>query len=85
MGYEDGDMEVVFETENEHPRDEIAEYLEQVAENLRHGEVTIVAGDEEVSVEPPEEAVFEVSVGHDERDDEETVKVRFEIEWATRE
>jgi amphi-Trp domain-containing protein len=74
--------EVVFETEGEHPRDEIAEYLEQVAENLRHGDVTIVSGDDEVSVEPPEEAVFEVKVGRDGKEDEESVTVGFEIGWT---
>ena len=73
--------ETLFETESEHPRGKIADYLEQVAENLRHGEVTLVSGGEEVTVEPPETAVFEVEVEHKEEDGEDEMSVEFEIEW----
>lgn len=72
--------EVLFETENVHPRTEIADYLEQVAENLRHGTVTLVSGDDEITVEPPEDAVFEVKVERETNGDEE-MSVEFEIEW----
>jgi len=72
--------EVLFETENAHPRDEIADYLEQVAENLRHGKVTLVSGDDEITVEPPEDAVFEVKVER-ETNGEDEMSVEFEIEW----
>ncbi len=73
--------EVLFETENVHPRTEIADYLEQVAENLRHGTVTLVSGDDEITVEPPEDAVFEVKVERETEGDEEEMSVEFEIEW----
>ena len=72
--------EVLFETESTHPRENIAEYLEQVAENLRHGEVTLVSGDNEITVEPPERAVFEVKVER-EVEEKEEISVEFEIEW----
>ena len=73
--------EVLFETESAHHREEIADYLEQVAENLRHGEVTLVSGDDEITVKPPERAVFEVKVEREEEGREEEMSVEFEIEW----
>lgn len=73
--------EVLFETESAHSRNEIADYLEQVAENLRHGRVTLVSGGDEVTVEPPERAVFEVKVEREEEGNEEEISVEFEIEW----
>lgn len=73
--------EVLFETENTHPRENIAGYLEQVAENLRHGEVTLVSGDNEVTVEPPERAVFEVKIEREIEEDGEEMCIEFEIEW----
>lgn len=72
--------EVLFETETVHDRNEIADYLEQVAENLRHGTVTLVSGDEEITVEPPETATFEVKVERETNGDEE-MSVEFEVEW----
>ena len=73
--------EVLFETESTHPREDIAGYLEQVAENLRHGEVTLVSGDKEVTVEPPRNAVFEVKIEREVEEDGEEMNVGFEIEW----
>jgi amphi-Trp domain-containing protein len=72
--------EVLFETETVHNRNEISDYLEQVAENLRHGTVTLVSGDEEITVEPPETATFEVKVERETNGDEE-MSVEFEVEW----
>ena len=77
--------EVLFEAESTHPRENIADYLEQVAENLRYGEVTLVSGDDEVTVEPPERAVFEVKVEREKEEGEEEISVEFEIEWEERE
>jgi amphi-Trp domain-containing protein len=73
--------EVLFETETVHDRDEIADYLEQVAENLRHGTVTLVSGGDEITVEPPETATFEVKVERETEGDEEEMSVEFEVEW----
>ena len=75
----------MFEAESTHPRENIADYLEQVAENLRYGEVTLVSGDDEVTVEPPERAVFEVKVEREKEEGEEEMSVEFEIEWEERE
>jgi len=72
--------ETLFETKNTHPREEIADYLEQVSESLRAGRMTLVAGDDEITVEPPHEAVFEAEVERKE-DESTTMCVEFEIEW----
>jgi amphi-Trp domain-containing protein len=72
--------EVLFETETVHDRGEIADYLEQVAENLRHGTVTLVSGGDEITVEPPESATFEVKVERETNGSEE-MSVEFEVEW----
>jgi len=72
--------EVLFETETVHDRGEIADYLEQVAENLRHGRVTLVSGGDEITVEPPESATFEVKVERETNGSEE-MSVEFEVEW----
>ncbi|MCX2818176.1 amphi-Trp domain-containing protein [Haladaptatus sp. F3-133] len=72
--------EVLFETETVHDRGEIADYLEQVADNLRHGTVTLVSGGDEITVEPPEKATFEVKVERETNGDEE-MSVEFEVEW----
>jgi len=71
----------LFETESTHLRENIASYLEQVAENLRHGEVTLVSGGDEITVEPPESAVFEVKVEREVDENGEEICVEFEIEW----
>lgn len=73
--------EVLFETETVVNRDEIADYLEQVSENLRHGTVTLVSGDDEITVEPPESATFEVKVEREIEGGEEEMSVEFEVEW----
>jgi amphi-Trp domain-containing protein len=72
--------EVLFETETVQDRGEIADYLEQVAENLRHGTVTLVSGSDEITVEPPESATFEVKVERETNGGEE-MSVEFEVEW----
>ncbi|MFP4174350.1 MAG: amphi-Trp domain-containing protein [Halobacteriales archaeon] len=72
--------EILFKTETVHDRGEIADYLEQVAENLRHGTVTLVSGGDEITVEPPENATFEVKVERETNGSEE-MSVEFEIEW----
>lgn len=73
--------ETIFETKNTHPREEIADYLEQVSESLRAGRMTLVAGDEEITVEPSHEAVFGAEVERKKDDDGTTMCVEFEIEW----
>lgn len=72
--------ETVFEVESRHSRDEIAEFLYDAATSVHEGEMTVASGDDEVSLDIPEEAEFEVKVERDGEDDEE-YSIEFEIEW----
>lgn len=75
--------EVLFETEQRMERAAIADYLRTVADNLTKGEaISLRAGDDEVSLTPPDRPTFEVkaeregpSDGHGE------LSVEFELEW----
>lgn len=53
--------ETLFETELRRSRGEVADYLRTVADKLDgDGPVTLTAGDESVTVDPPESVDFEV-------------------------
>jgi amphi-Trp domain-containing protein len=55
--------EVLFETEQSQSRSEIADALQRVADKLRAGEpITFSAGDQSVTLDPPERPTFEVKV-----------------------
>jgi amphi-Trp domain-containing protein len=75
--------EVLFESETNQSRSEIADYLRRVADSLEEGgAVTLRAGDESVSLDPPERPTFEVKAekeGPEGAMDERSVE--FEIEW----
>lgn len=75
--------EVVFEVENERRRADIAGVLRTVADNLENGTpITLKAGDDSVTLEPPVRPTFEVKV---EREGPEggpkELSVEFEMEW----
>ena len=75
--------EVLFKSENRMNRDEIAAYLRTVADNLESGDdITLRAGDESVTMEPPTRPTFEVKA---EREGPEggpyERSVEFELEW----
>lgn len=73
-------------TESVRSREEIADYLHAVADSLAAGdEVHLSAGEESVSLTPPAQAEFEVSVERDDRGASTEVEVEFEIEWEERE
>ncbi|WP_336023907.1 amphi-Trp domain-containing protein [Halobellus salinisoli] len=53
--------EVLFKSESRQSRAEIATYLRSVADKLESGEpVTLSAGDQSVTMEPPAQPTFEV-------------------------
>ena len=75
--------ETVFETEQRMPRAEIAEYLRAVAESLDRGAtITLSAGDQEVTLDPPAEPTFEVKAEHEGPEGAMTERsIEFELEW----
>lgn len=75
--------EVLFETERQLPRNEIASYLRTVADNLEAGDaVRLSAGDQSISLDPPSRPTFEVKA---EREGPASgageLSVEFELEW----
>lgn len=75
--------EVLFESESRQSRAEIASYLRRVADNLDAGEaITLRAGDQSVTMDPPERPTFEVKA---EREGPANapgeLSVEFELEW----
>ena len=75
--------EVLFESEQSSTRGEIADYLRSVAERLAQGEsITLKAGSQELSMDPPERATFEVKAEREgPPDGPGELSIEFEIEW----
>ncbi|GGM57373.1 amphi-Trp domain-containing protein [Halarchaeum rubridurum] len=75
--------EVLFESEREHTRTEIAAYLRSVADALeRGGDLTLSAGGESVTLTPPSRPTFEVKAEREGPTDAPgELSVEFELEW----
>jgi amphi-Trp domain-containing protein len=74
--------EVLFKTEEERPRTEIAAALRDAADELESGDVTLVSDAEERSVAVPERPRFEVEL--ERLTDSETGEQRYELEYKVR-
>lgn len=75
--------EVLFKSESSQSRDEIASYLRSVAEKLEQGgAITLKAGSESVTMDPPARPTFEVKA---EREGPAggpgELSIEFELEW----
>ena len=75
--------EVLFETESTQSRAEIAAYLRTFADKLDgDGPITLTAGDQSVTVDPPDRPTFEVKAERERPTDASgELSVEFEIEW----
>jgi len=75
--------EVLFESEGDRSREEIASYLRTVAENLESGgEITLKSGSDEVTLDPPSRPTFEVKAEREgPADGAKELSVEFELEW----
>jgi len=74
---------VLFESEREHTRAEIAAYLRSVADSLERGDdLTLSAGEESVTLTPPSTPTFEVKAEREGPTDAPgELSVEFELEW----
>jgi amphi-Trp domain-containing protein len=74
---------VLFETENDLTRAEIAASLQTVADNLEGGDsITLTAGSESVTLDPPARPTFEVKAEREgPTDGPGELSVEFELEW----
>lgn len=75
--------EVLFETEDTHSRDEVASLFRTVADSLEAGDaITLRAGDESVTMDPPQRVTFEVKAEREgPADGPGELSVEFELEW----
>ncbi len=75
--------EVLFETETTLSRAEIAKYLHTVADALEAGDdITLSAGDESVTMDPPARPTFEVKAEREgPTDGPGELSIEFELEW----
>ncbi|QCC58975.1 amphi-Trp domain-containing protein [Natrinema thermotolerans] len=75
--------EVLFKSETEQSRAEIASMLRRVADNLDDGKsITLTAGADSVTMEPPARPTFEVKAEREgPADGPGELSVEFELEW----
>jgi amphi-Trp domain-containing protein len=75
--------EVLFKSESDQTRADIASYLRTVAENLDSGNaITLTAGEESVTLNPPARPTFEVKAEREgPADGPGELSIEFELEW----
>jgi len=75
--------EVLFKSEQRMSREQVASYLRTVVEKLDAGEsVTLQAGGDSVTVDPPAKPTFEVKVEREgPAGGPKELSVEFELEW----
>ncbi|MDY6765604.1 MAG: amphi-Trp domain-containing protein [Halobacteria archaeon] len=76
--------EVLFKSENVQNREEIAHYLQAVADKLRKGEeINLKSRNESISISPPKRITFEVKVERERPTGggEGEMSAEFELEW----
>lgn len=75
--------EVLFESESDRSRADIASYLRTVAEKLENGDaITLTSGAESVTLEPPSRPTFEVKAEREgPTDGPGELSIEFELEW----
>jgi amphi-Trp domain-containing protein len=75
--------EVLFKSESDRSREEIAAYLHRVADKLEQGApITLTSGSESVTMEPPARTTFEVKAEREGPTGKPgELSVEFELEW----
>lgn len=75
--------EILFKSESVQHRTDVATYLRTVADNLESGEpIQLRAGDQSVSMSPPERPTFEVKAEREgPTDGTGELSIEFELEW----
>lgn len=75
--------EVLFESESRQSRADIAAYLRSVADSLEAGDsITLKAGEQSVTMDPPAQPTFEVKAEREgPADGDGELSIEFELEW----
>ena len=61
---------------------EIADFLEQVAGDLRKGEINMSTGEQSVSLTLPETVILDIDVDQREKEEVTATSVQIELKWA---
>lgn len=61
---------------------EIADFLEQVAGDLRKGEINMSTGEQSVSLTLPETVILDIDVDQREKEEVTATTVQIELKWA---
>ena len=79
--------EILFESESEQTREDIASYLRTVADKLEQGDaITLTSGSESVTLEPPARPTFEIKAEREgQTDGPGELSIEFELEWSEHE
>ncbi len=75
--------EVLFKSESDQRREDIASFLRTVADNLEQGrDITLKAGSESLTMHPPATPTFEVKAEREgPTNGPKELSVEFELEW----
>lgn len=75
--------EVLFKSEQRQSREQIASYLQTVVDKLNAGEpVTLQAGGDSMTLDPPAQPTFEVKAEREgATDGPKELSIEFELEW----
>ena len=75
--------EVLFKSESDQSREEIASYLRKIADRLDGGDaISLKAGSESVTLDPPARPTFEVKAEREGPAGNMTeLSIEFELEW----
>ena len=74
--------EILFESEGERRRADVAAMLRGVADKLEAGDpVTVAEGERSLTVDPPASPTFEVKVERETGSGPDEMSIEFELEW----
>ena len=75
--------EVLFKSEQRQSREQIASFLQTVVDKLEAGDpITLSAGSDSVTLDPPSQPTFEVKAEREgPTDGSKELSIEFELEW----
>jgi amphi-Trp domain-containing protein len=72
----------LYRLEEDRTLAEIADFLEQVAGDLRKGEINMSTGEQSVSLTLPETVILDIDVDQREKEEVTATTVQIELKWA---
>lgn len=72
---------VLFRSEERKSRDEVAQFLRQIADRLQSGSVTLIQGEERLQLDIPTGLTLEIKVEEEQKRDGPRRSLEIEVEW----